>query len=291
MVGMAPLLFLRIAAPPHVMGFWIMLAVTVVFVVGYSWVDNHVPQTANQGAGYTLAGRRALLVFIGFVASFIMILIPHPISAKKVVRQGVAKNIAALSDLYAFELAGLEEGRNEDPQSIEVNTDRRMRFRGHMLRIFGRLQALRQRIAFASFEPATRGPWPKEKYVKIVRIQEAMLGASALLTAASSQLEPQWCRRITDDSDFMHPAFVADCISLFTILRHSLRQATPLPPIIPIFERLSYHREYRYARNRVLHNLKQEHVDDGPDGDLLPNERAALASLKHDLTWENAHVS
>lgn len=273
------------------MAMWIMITVTIVFIIGFSWVDNHIPQTANQGAGYTLAGRRALLVFIGFLAALIMILIPHPISAKKVVRQGVSKNIAALSDLYAFELASVEEGRNEDPRSIEINTERRMRFRGHMLRIFGRLQALQMRIAFASFEPATRGPWPKDKYVKIVRIQQAMLGACALLTAASSQLEPQWCRRITDDSDFMHPAFVADCFSLFTILRHSLRQATPLPPIIPIFERLSYHREYRNARNRVIKHIQQDHVDDGPDVDLLPNERAALASLKHDLTWENAHVS
>jgi hypothetical protein len=35
------------------------------FTVGYSWVDEHVYQTANQGSGAPLAGRRALLVLIG----------------------------------------------------------------------------------------------------------------------------------------------------------------------------------------------------------------------------------
>ena len=34
-------------------------------MVGYSWVDSHIYQTANQGVGAGLAGRRALLVIIG----------------------------------------------------------------------------------------------------------------------------------------------------------------------------------------------------------------------------------
>lgn len=34
-------------------------------MVGYSWVDDHTLQTANQGHGAGLAGRRALLVIIG----------------------------------------------------------------------------------------------------------------------------------------------------------------------------------------------------------------------------------
>jgi hypothetical protein len=286
---MAPFLFLRIAAPPQVMGFYIMMAVTIAFVVGYSWVDNHTVQSANQGVGYTLAGRRALLVIIGFAGSFIMILIPRPISAKKVVRQGIAKNIGALGDLYALELTSIEAARTEQLEA----TERRAKHRGHFLRIFTRLEALQQRLEFAAFEPALRGPWPRAQYEKLLFIQESMLTSSALLTAAYSQLEPQWCQRISDTSDLMHPAFVADLVSLFTILRHSLRQGTPLPPIIPIFERLAYHRTYRNALRRAgAANDKTRSVDDdddGPDTGLLPTERAALLSLQGDLTWHNAH--
>lgn len=220
-----------------------------------------------------------------------MILVPKPISAKKVVRQGIAKNIAAIGELYALELSALEQGRTDDPTKIDAS-ERRARYRQHFLRIFGRIQALQQRIGFASLEPEMRGPWPKEKYEKLVRIQESMLGASSLLSAAYSQLEPKWCERITDHSDVMHPAFMADCFSLFTILRHSLRQGTALPPIIPIFERLAYHREYRQARKQAFSVREQDHPDDESDeDDLLPTERAALSSLKIDLTWENAHVS
>lgn len=40
-------------------------------MVGYSWVDDHIVQTANQGHGAGLAGRRALLVIIGKPTPFL----------------------------------------------------------------------------------------------------------------------------------------------------------------------------------------------------------------------------
>ncbi|CAK9785943.1 hypothetical protein CC85DRAFT_328300 [Cutaneotrichosporon oleaginosum] len=287
-VGMSPFLFLRIVAPPQVQSFFVMMAVTSAFVVGYSWVDNHTVSSANQGVGYTLAGRRALLVIIGFAGAFIMILIPRPISAKKVVRQSMAKNIGALGDMYALELASLEAARTERGDAAS----RRAKHRDHFLRIFSRLQTLHQRLAYASFEPAIRGPWPRAQYEKLIFIQESMLASSALLTAAYSQLEPEWCERITDRSDLMHPAFVADLVSLFALLRHSLRQATPLPPVLPIFERLSYHRTYRHALRRAARLETGAPADsrDAPvESGLMPQESSALVSLEGDLTWSNAH--
>lgn len=82
MVFIAPFLFLRVNSPPQLQGFFVMIPVTIVvstpskslqkesgfmcqFVVGYSWVDSHIVQIANQGVGAGLAGRRALLVIIG----------------------------------------------------------------------------------------------------------------------------------------------------------------------------------------------------------------------------------
>ena len=62
---LAPFMFMRILAPVQAMAFWLMTGVTILFVVGYSWVDEHIAQIANQGSGAGLAGRRALLVIIG----------------------------------------------------------------------------------------------------------------------------------------------------------------------------------------------------------------------------------
>jgi len=67
LVFVGPILFMRILAPIQSMAFWLMTGVTILFVVGYSWVDEHVYQLANQGSGAALAGRRALLVIVGAV--------------------------------------------------------------------------------------------------------------------------------------------------------------------------------------------------------------------------------
>jgi hypothetical protein len=89
-----------------------------------------VYQIANQGSGAGLAGRRALLVIIGrldrrewqfpaltsgFTAAFLVMLIPRPESARRIVRRNIAKNIAATSDLYARVLGGVEEEAELDP--------------------------------------------------------------------------------------------------------------------------------------------------------------------------------
>lgn len=91
----------------------------------------------------------------------------------------------------------------------------------------------------ASMELSTKGEWPKDDYKELLHIQGRMLVSSASLSLAYSQLNAVWIRRLTDQVDVLNPAFTADCFSLFTLLRHSLRYKVPLPPLIPLFERLA----------------------------------------------------
>ncbi|GMK54826.1 hypothetical protein CspeluHIS016_0114120 [Cutaneotrichosporon spelunceum] len=282
-VGMAPFLFLRIAAPPNVTSFYVMTGVTIAFVVGYSWVDNHAVQLVHLGVGFSLAGRRALLVIIGFAAAFVMTLIPRPTSSKKLLRQGIAKNINALGGLYSIEVGMLEAGRTSSADSAA----KRPTHREHYLRIFNRLHALHERFEYAAFEPSLRGPWPRVQYERLMDIQGSMLSSAAVLVAAYSQLEPAWCALITDQNALMHPAFVADIVSLFTILAQSLRRGTPLPPIIPIFERVAYHQTYQHALRRAAN--AQGHEGAGDTDGVVGAEAVALESLESELTWENAH--
>jgi len=55
---------------------------------------------------------------------------------------------------------------------------------------------------------ALRGPWPKDTYSKLVKTEDQILSALALLSVSYAQLEPIWCKRLTERSDVMHPAFV-----------------------------------------------------------------------------------
>lgn len=94
-----------------------------------------------------------------------------------------------------------------------------------------------------------KGRWPKEAYQELLAAQGTMLAASAVLSGAYSRLNSTWIQRLTDQVDALNPSFTADCFSLFTILRHSLRYKVSLPPMIPIFERLGSYRRSRATRH------------------------------------------
>lgn len=247
---LAPWLFVRICCPMSVLGFWLMFCVTISFLVGYSWDDNKIPTSANQGTGAALAGRRALLVLIGFVGAMAISLIPKPISAKVLVRQGISKNIASLGELYALEVSAFETGRGDEDAQVDVK-QRRERYRHHFFKIFMRLQGIESRISSARFEPNMTGPWPKTHYLNLVHTQKMILAAGAVLSGAYAKMDERYCKFLTNLGGIMEPMFIADCFALFALLRHSLRNGTPLPPIVPIFERLIYHRKSTTARMLV----------------------------------------
>ncbi|KAK4688328.1 hypothetical protein P7C73_g1783, partial [Tremellales sp. Uapishka_1] len=297
MVFIAPFLYMRINAPQATSAFWIMSAVTFAFVIGYSWVDEHVFQLANQGAGAALAGRRGLLVIIGFTAGFLIMLFPKPTSAKLLLRRNFAKNITDIGDLYGKEVMVFDVGSHTDLEKKE----NQKQFRDHFLKIAGRLQGMQPQMGYAQAEPGLkhvfplsspvrrcsaddpllRGPWPVAKYRDMMKVQIRILSAFANLSGAYSRLEPQWCNRLATKSDLLHPAFVADCLSLFALLQNSLRLGQRLPPTMMIFERLAYHRmntaHHREAHPGVGDDARQE------------EERIEIETLGKELNWKSCH--
>jgi hypothetical protein len=176
MVIVAPIMFLRIIAPPAIMVFFLLSGVTMMvssgdrlfitdgsqLIVGYGWVDNHQTVLGNQGAGVALAGRRALLVIIGtfavarcgasnnkrvgFAAAFLIMLFPRPLSSKRLVRRSLARGIADLSDLYSREVTGFFLENEEDGDTtvdIENVQARQERYRAKFFSIFVRARCER----------------------------------------------------------------------------------------------------------------------------------------------------
>ncbi|WVQ97371.1 hypothetical protein IAU59_004483 [Kwoniella sp. CBS 9459] len=282
MVFIAPCLFIRIALPMEKSPFFLMTNVTIMFVVGYSWVDEHVYQTANQGSGAGLAGRRALLVIIGFVAAFLIMLFPRPVSARALFRRRLAKNMADIGDLYGKVVTGIEGeldaedngvldadgngiSNKADAARAQIAEGRRERYKGGFMKVLGRLVTMQPQLTFAGAEPGLKGPWPRKKYEALFRTQTQVLSTIALLSGAYSRMEVKWCKMLATRSELMHPAFIADCLSLFSILQQALRTGEPLPPLIPIFERLAFHHSQTQSQMRVaglLANSQGKERDD-----------------------------
>lgn len=106
-----------------------MLAVTTILIVGYSWIDTHLAVQANSGKGYEVAWRRgelkrkrtedklmnktrsntlspsllfptALLVMIGMATAALVSILPRPSSTRELVRKSLAQTNSDILKLY-----------------------------------------------------------------------------------------------------------------------------------------------------------------------------------------------
>jgi len=102
-----------------------------------------------------MAGRRGLLVVIGFGVCTLTGLVP-PVTCRRVVREGLSKNIGALGDMYALGVAGFESGRKDqsgredDLRPSEVDG---REFRQTFLEALVRLRTISGKMAFCKLEP------------------------------------------------------------------------------------------------------------------------------------------
>ncbi|KAF9011593.1 hypothetical protein BDZ89DRAFT_1077624 [Hymenopellis radicata] len=266
----APFLFMQINASPALRSFWTMIGVTAVFIVGYSWVDGHQVESVNSGEGIALAGKRALLIIIGFTASFIVMMFPRPTSSRSFVRKSLAADLDELSHILAAQVEvflaeerrardGFYEMVGEDAEAKDSPKELRMRkFTPKMLAVFTRLQALSPSLQTARFEPQVIGMWPAEMYKSLHDKEGRILMAMILLVGALSRLDSKWC------SILVH--HLADVFMHISILSSSLAHSTPLPPTFPSLRgRLLYHE--RVVKQQRHEQCEEPQPDDASSVD------------------------
>ncbi|KIY71039.1 hypothetical protein CYLTODRAFT_435413 [Cylindrobasidium torrendii FP15055 ss-10] len=254
---------------------YMMMSVTTVFVVGYSWLDGHVVQTANLGIGIDVAWKRALLIIIGFTACFIVMVIPRMTSSRVYIRKTLAAVIMELSSILASEVdAFLAEERraregyhekvdisfDDKEEDISPKEQRIRKFLPRMIAVATRLQEIAPSLITAKLEPQIRGKWPAAKYEALHLRLRHILGDMALLVGALTRLDTKWCSVLVHQTPFFNPNFLADTFVHFQVLSVALKTGTPLPPAMPTLrDRLLYHAGHT---GRPTHEVDpQEKID------------------------------
>ncbi|KAG5654141.1 hypothetical protein H0H81_006852 [Sphagnurus paluster] len=272
----APFFLARLTAPPQQMQLWILTGVTIVFVVGYSWIDTHFAVLVNAGVGVELGWKRALLVIIGFTAGFIVMLFPRPTSGRTLVRQTLAATANELGHVLAVEVEALlaEEARaragyhekvtfvgEKSGLKASLKEIRVRRIGQKVLGLATRLQELEVSLTTARFEPQLAGPWPHSKYAELFSIQRRALSSLILFLGAFTQLDTKWCSILVHQTPFLNPNLVrpntplnnvvtdfsppiqlSDIFSNISIISYALAGAHALPPSLPkLRDRIVYH--------------------------------------------------
>ncbi|EUC64408.1 fusaric acid resistance-like protein [Rhizoctonia solani AG-3 Rhs1AP] len=255
-VFVIPMLFARL--------FWtqrmvecIMLSVTSVLVVGYSWIDTHLPSQGNPGYGYQIFWRRVVLVLVGFAASFIMMLLP-PQSSRKALRLGTASTVSQISQLYGLLISswltveeeaqeekvnGKEDHAEENKSTSHPYEKWQPAFRAKLMSVAGALAAQKMQMTTIKWERNIRGGWPAEHYEKLLEIQFKMLSDLIQLAGALSVLSPQWRHRLLHKTSFLNPNLISDVMAIFGIVSMSLETGHPVHEVLPsnLLDRSIYH--------------------------------------------------
>lgn len=104
-VAVVVLMWLRIFLPASYMQASVMAASTFALIIGFSYDQRHYVQYGLPGIGYVAFWKRVVTVLLGFVAAFIVQMLPKPPSATSHVSKTLANTVRSLADHYALLLS------------------------------------------------------------------------------------------------------------------------------------------------------------------------------------------
>ncbi|GAA6009109.1 hypothetical protein JCM11491_005752 [Sporobolomyces phaffii] len=285
-----PILAIRMFNPLAAMQGTLMVAVTTVLVVGYSYQDSPqgLPIYGNPGVGYNVAWRRALLVVIGVAVATIVMLVPTQ-SSKVLVRRTHATTISELGKVYANILsAWIREGKLPDkadadePTSSAFTSHASKAARAKMLALRLKLNSSRIATIQSTYEVNLKGDFPKEEYLELFRIQMHLLQALGQVGHSLMRLDPLWRKRLVATTAFLNQPLIADVSSTFALVSLALRQKSALPQATPgpLIDRLLYHD----SRLRFL--SREDDLDSAAtpelEGASIGNFELTFDTLKHE---------
>lgn len=262
-VFLVPLMFFRLFAPQQYLPGTILMAATVVLIVGYSWIDGHLDVISNVGIGWHVAWKRWTLIMIGSAASFIAMILPAK-SARKAVRLGCSNTLTSLSHIYTSlmsawitETPSSKELRRDGPP-VWVNS-----FRANLFEVAIQLRNLKEMAGLARWEGNVRGHWPYGEYNRLTDVQQEMLSVFAHLANALAKLDDEWRSSFLRHTKVINPNFISDVLSVFSLVAQSLRTGEPMHSVLPqsLLDRLLYHDAAIYSNSPIMgHDI--DHIKD-----------------------------
>lgn len=204
----------------------IIFVLTAALVVGYSWQNSHLPSSVNLGWGWPVAWRRFIVVLIGISAAFIWSFLPKPITGRQVLRQRLARGCHGIGDILT-QVSNFARERHHLPHQEEV-------IRSMVTRAQARLIVLNQRLAFVSFEPPLSGPWPKDRYTKMLTTQRELLDLMVTFCNVLVQMDdPRWKMALLKRAGWYDRDLMAGMCSSLFMSGNAIKTGQPLPQLVP----------------------------------------------------------
>jgi len=167
-----------------------------------------------------------------------------PKSGRKAVRLRNASVITGMSELYGFLISTWIGTQTHQKKTLAAPTTWMKDFRSKIVSLADQVQSVQQMTEFAKWEGSIRGKWPIEEYRALIQAENDMFTALAQLGSALGHLEDGWRITFLHSTHVLHPNFISDVMSMFSLVSNCLRTAEPMQQVLPqtLLERLFYHR-------------------------------------------------
>ncbi|PFH45992.1 hypothetical protein AMATHDRAFT_70774 [Amanita thiersii Skay4041] len=241
----------------------IVFFVTVILVIGFSWLSVHNFSTVSTPAGgFEVAWRRFVATTAGVVAAYIMSFLPPSTTIRRYHRHTLATTCTEIGTIYCQILSFANSRKRTEVPEIVTS----------LLAVRSKLRRSRAMRTNVIYEFSFRGRWPSKRYQMILDIQLQVTYALSHLMSIMEHLEPAWTRAFLRRTRFNDSDFQGDVLAVITMISTSLRTGYPLPQITPcpLLDRfmLRYHGlevihkefqdDYGLPRTLTLDTLKNE---------------------------------
>jgi hypothetical protein len=248
------LMWFRLYTPPQLLQAVMIGGATVILVIGYGYIDTHIPTYGNPGWGYEVFWRRTVLVLVGFAVSFIVTLLPWPSSLSRNIAHKLSGVLDNEADHYAALLSSWSDlGKHENKHTVAVEAVT-IQLAEQLNTLSGPIASLKFELSSSVFDSTTCG--------RIKSIAEFINYQLAHLHIRAATLSPELRHRFAIASGILDHRAIADVMVVLGIVAQSLKTGDPLPARLPtpLLKKCLEHGHGAAVENLTIEVLKKEGV-------------------------------
>ncbi|KAI4716426.1 hypothetical protein E4T48_07379 [Aureobasidium sp. EXF-10727] len=247
------LMWFRLYTPPQLIQAVMIGGSTTILVIGYGYIDTHLPTYGNPGYGYEVFWRRTVLVLVGFAISFIVTLLPWPSSLSRNIARRLSGVLDREADHYAALLSSWSDldAHNRHTAAVEAVT---IQVAGELSALGGPIGSLKFELSSSVFDSTACG--------RIKSIAEFINYQLAHLHICAATLSPELRRRFAIASGILDHRAIADIMVVLGIVAQSLKTGDPLPARLPtpLLKKCLEHGHGAAVENLTIEVLQKEGV-------------------------------
>ncbi|KAK6004302.1 hypothetical protein QM012_009152 [Aureobasidium pullulans] len=247
------LMWFRLYTPPQLLQAVMIGGATVILVIGYGYIDTHLPTYGNPGWGYEVFWRRTVLVLVGFAISFIVTLLPWPSSLSRNIARKLSDVLNREADHYAALLSSWSDLESHDKHTVAIEAVT-IQLAGELNALNGPIGSLKFELSSSVFDSTTCG--------RIKSIAEFINYQLTHLHIRAAALSPELRHRFAIASGILDHRAIADIMVVLSIVAQSLKTGDPLPARLPtpLLKKCVEHGHGASVENLTVEVLKKEGV-------------------------------